>query len=162
MRWFVVVAVIVLLTACQSESDSNTVNIETNGIVLDIYKTETCGCCGIWADYMQAKGYTVNIHHPADLNQIKQQYGIDPQWQSCHTAVSDGGYVFEGHIPERFVKQFIEQAPMDAVGLVVPGMPLGSPGMEMGDRFMAYDISVLKKDGSVEVYASIQTASDQF
>lgn len=161
----------ILLLAC-SEEDASIANangqadtqetVASNDITLDVYKTETCGCCGIWTEYMQANGFAIRIHHPEDLNTIKDQYGIAPQWQSCHTAVSSGGYFFEGHIPVKFVNQFLQNPPDNAAGLATPGMPLGSPGMEVGDRFTPYDIVLLKKDGSAETYATINNAQDQF
>lgn len=147
------------LVACNEDSVESPT---TNGIALAVYKTETCGCCTIWADYMKGHGYDITIHHPEDLNTIKNQFAIDVQWQSCHTAVNDAGYFFEGHIPERFVKQFLNDIPDNAAGLAVAGMPLGSPGMEVGDRFTPYEIRLLNKDGSSSVYAEIKTANDQF
>lgn len=155
------------ISGCSETSNSENASVtESNNtmatIELDVYKTETCGCCGIWVEHMTANNFNSTIHHPNDLNAVKLQYGIDPQWQSCHTAVSKEGYVFEGHVPAKFVQQFLENPPLNAVGLAVPGMPLGSPGMEVGDRFNAYDIQLLKKDGSTEVYASIGKQSDQF
>ena len=117
------------LVACNAQEDSSTQLTTSDGVALAVYKSETCGCCGIWTDYMAGHGYDIAIHHPADLNEVKQRFGIDPQWQSCHTAVTDDGYFFEGHIPERFVKQFLTAPPANAAGLSVPGMPVGSPGM---------------------------------
>jgi len=110
---------------------------------------------------MEDAGFDTQTHHPADLNQFKSDQGIAPKFQSCHTAVSIEGYVFEGHIPERFVHQFLENPPDDAIGLSVPGMPTGSPGMEMGDEFMPYKVWLLKKDGSAEVLASVNSPDQQ-
>lgn len=150
-----------ILSACTAEPDSST-NVADTGIHLDVYKSESCGCCGIWVDYMRSQKYTVQVHHPEDLNAIKEQYGIEPQWQSCHTAVTEDGKFFEGHIPARFVKQFMQNPPAGAAGLAVAGMPLGSPGMEVGDRFTPYDVILIKQDGSAEVYATLKTAKEQF
>ena len=91
-----------------------------------------------------------------NLQEIKEQHSIKPKYQSCHTAVSEEGYVFEGHIPSKFIKQFLSNPEADAIGLAVPGMPLGSPGMEVQGRFMPYDVLVLFKDGSSEVYAEVR------
>ena len=74
--------------------------------------------------------------------------------QSCHTGVSADGYFFEGHIPAKFVTAFLANPPENAAGLAVPGMPAGSPGMEMGDRFNPYSVILVKKDGTTEVYAT--------
>lgn len=127
----------------------------------NLYKSETCGCCEDWMEYMSDKGYHALIHHPKNLTAVKSSLGIDSEYQSCHTAVFDNGYVIEGHVPAKFVKQFMANPPGDALGLAVPGMPVGSPGMEMEDRFKPYDIYLLKKDGSAEVYASVESADQQ-
>ena len=95
------------------------------------------------------------MHHPADLNKIKADKGIAPRYQSCHTAVSSDGYVFEGHIPGHIIQQFLADPPKDVIGLAVPGMPAGSPGMEVGDRRDEYDVLLLSKDGSHTVYEHV-------
>jgi len=84
-----------------------------------------------------------------------------PRYQSCHTAVSSHGYVFEGHVPARHIKAFLANPPADAIGLAVPGMPLGSPGMEVGSRFDPYEVLLLKKDGSSEVFARVDSPAQQ-
>jgi len=155
-----------LLSACNPAEE----NTETSDVtappeiveLLRVYKSETCGCCGKWVEHMEANGFPSAIHHPEDLNAVKDEFGIAPALQSCHTAVSEEGYVFEGHIPAKFVKQFLDNVPEGAAGLAVPGMPLGSPGMEVDDRFMAYDILLLKDDGTSEVYVSVASAEQQF
>lgn len=126
-------------------------------ISLDVYKSPTCGCCELWVEHVNAKGFKSSVQHPDDLNAIKDKFGIKPEYQSCHTAVSKEGYIFEGHIPARLVKQFLSEKPANAIGLAVPGMPLGSPGMEVGDRITPYDVLVLQKDGTSAVYARITT-----
>lgn len=148
------------LAAC---SDNNAVesqktkNIKPVELVqLDVYKSPTCGCCVKWIDHIAANGFDAKKHHPADLNAVKQQFSIAPQYQSCHTGVSKEGYVFEGHVPADIMQRFLAEKPKDALGLAVPGMPVGSPGMEMGDRRDDYDVLLLKKDGGSEVYARIR------
>ena len=128
---------------------------------LDVFKDENCGCCVGWIDNMQEAGFASKINHPRDLNGVKEGLGVLPKWQSCHTAVTKGGYVFEGHIPAKYIEQFLASPPEGALGLAVPGMPLGSPGMEMEGRFRPYNIYLLKKDGSTEVYASVESADQQ-
>ena len=130
-------------------------------ITINVYKSETCGCCLGWMEHMQEHGFASKVFHPRDLNGVKEELGILPKWQSCHTAVTEEGYLFEGHIPAKYITRFLDAPPADALGLAAPGMPIGSPGMEMGDRFMAYDIILMKKDGSSEVYASIKSKADQ-
>jgi len=126
----------------------------------DVYKSETCGCCVNWIEHMNAHGFDSKIHHPADLNAVKAELGVLPQWQSCHTAVTTEGYLFEGHIPAKYIQQFLSNPPADALGLAVPGMPLGSPGMEVGNQFNPYNVLQMNKDGSSKIYASI-TSPDQ-
>lgn len=130
-------------------------------IVLNVYKDVTCGCCNGWIEHMDERGYTSNIFHPANLNAVKAELGIRPEWQSCHTAVTKEGFLFEGHVPEKYIAQFLAAPPDGALGLAVPGMPIGAPGMEMGNRFTPYDIILMKKDGSSEVFASIKSKDDQ-
>lgn len=159
------------LTACgessteQRNSSSPAVQsaeVPVNAISLDVYKSESCGCCGEWINHADARGFHSTIYHPADLDAVKTRLGIAPRYQSCHTAVSEDGYVFEGHIPAKLIHQFLAEKPEGAIGLAVPGMPLGSPGMEVGDRFTPYQVLLLRKDGSSEVYAQVTKAADQY
>lgn len=128
---------------------------------LDVYKEVTCGCCANWVDRVQQQGFVATVHHPQDLNGLKAELGVLPQWQSCHTAVTANGFLFEGHVPARYITQFLAAPPDNTLGLAVPGMPMGSPGMEVGDQFSPYDVMLLKKDGSAEVFASIKSPADQ-
>ena len=68
-------------------------------VVLNVYKEPTCGCCNGWIDHMEENGYSTAFHHPSDINQLKDEYGLKNEWRSCHTAVHETGYIFEGHIP---------------------------------------------------------------
>jgi len=120
-----------------------------------VYKSPSCGCCGAWVDHIEQAGYSTNIQHPKDLNTIKDQLGVSPVYQACHTAVHKG-YVFEGHIPASVIQHFLASMP-DALGLAVPGMPLGSPGMDTNSDFRAYEVLVLHKDGSSTPYARISS-----
>jgi hypothetical protein len=134
---------------------------DSRGKPLDVYKDPTCGCCANWIDHMQQHGFASTVIHPADLNQVKAELGVQPAWQSCHTAVTEEGYVFEGHVPARHITAFLAAPPANALGLAAPGMPMGSPGMEMGGRFTPYDVLLMKRDGTASVYASIKSAADQ-
>ncbi len=93
--------------------------------------------------HIEAADFSVAVHHPSDLNKLKDDKGILPRYQSCHTAINQEGYVFEGHIPADVIKRFLSNPPANALGLAVPGMPVGSPGMEMGDRYDEYDVLLL-------------------
>ena len=120
------------------------------------HKTPTCGCCKKWVKHLEANNFSTMIKDHQNLQKVKEQHSIKPKYQSCHTAVSQDGYVFEGHIPSKFIKQFLANPEANAIGLSVPGMPLGSPGMEVEGRFMPYDVLVLFQDGSSKVYAEVR------
>ena len=127
-----------------------------NKFSLLVHKTPTCGCCKKWVNHLEDNSFLTMIKDHQNLQKVKEQYSIQPKYQSCHTAVSQDGYIFEGHIPSKFIKQFLANPEADAIGLTVPGMPLGSPGMEVEGRFMPYDVLVLYKDGSSRVYAEVR------
>ena len=127
-----------------------------NKFSLLVHKTPTCGCCKKWVKHLEANNFSTMIKDHQNLQKVKEQHSIKPKYQSCHTAVSQDGYVFEGHIPSKFIKQFLANPEANAIGLSVPGMPLGSPGMEVEGRFMPYDVLVLYKDGSSKVYAEVR------
>ena len=112
-------------------------------IVMDVHKEPTCGCCVGWIAHMDEQGFTSNVHHPRNISSVKQELGVLPQWQSCHTAVTKEGYVFEGHVPAKFIKQFMASPPEGALGLAAPGMPVGSPGMVIGNNFTPYAIILM-------------------
>lgn len=131
-------------------------------ITLNVYKEETCGCCVGWIAHIDERGFESTVFHPTDLYAIKEELGVLPKWQSCHTAVSKDGYLFEGHIPAKYITQFLAAPPANALGLAVPGMPMGSPGMEIGDRFDSYDVILMKKDGTSEVYATVKKQDEQY
>ena len=150
-----------LLAACSQESTPQTQAAELPR-ELAVYKSPTCGCCQNWVDHATEAGFQATIHHPADLTAEKLQRGIAMQYHSCHTAVAANGYVFEGHIPAKLIEQFLQMPPEGAIGLAVPGMPLGSPGMELGEQFSPYDVVLLHDDGSSSVYESIETAAEQY
>ena len=141
--------------ASQVVQDNSAPSADTKALTLEVYKSPTCGCCEDWVTHMQTNGIGATVQHPEDLNAIKEKFGIAPQYQSCHTGVSSDGYVFEGHVPARLIKQFLQEKPVDAIGLAVPGMPIGSPGMEMDDRITPYDVLLLHKNGNVSVYAHV-------
>ena len=135
-----------------SDSSGKTL-AQTQVINADVFRTPTCGCCGLWIDHAEAHNVTVIDHQQEDLTPIKQQYGITPELASCHTTVANG-YVFEGHIPAAEVKRFLANPPEDAIGLTVPGMPIGSPGMEMANKSQPYEVLALYRDGSTSVFAN--------
>ena len=144
----------------QEPTDSQTPQ-DLAGLSTIVYKDANCGCCEQWVDYAGDHGMHTEVQHPTDLSATKDEYGIPPSARSCHTAVTTDGYVFEGHVPAKYVAQFLESPPADAKGLAVAGMPMGSPGMEYQNQFDPYDILQINEDGSTEVYARIDSASQQ-
>tara|TARA_B100001057_G_scaffold491029_1_gene580435 strand:- start:2865 stop:3338 length:474 start_codon:yes stop_codon:yes gene_type:complete len=135
-------------------------NVSTKGIELGdtllVHKTPTCGCCKKWVDHMKVEGFLLETKNHQSLIKIKDELKIDSKYRSCHTAVSSDGYFFEGHVPSKYVRKFLEENNKDARGLSVPGMPLGSPGMEVDGKFTPYDVLIHLRDGTTEVYAEIR------
>lgn len=123
-----------------------------DGRILRVAKTATCGCCQAWVDHMTQAGFDVragNMEHDA-LQDLKAQLGIRPEHASCHTAEIDG-YIIEGHVPADDVKALLAERP-NGLGLSVPGMPIGSPGMEMGATRERFDTLLLGHDGQTSVF----------
>jgi hypothetical protein len=131
------------------------------GIALEVFKSPTCGCCGKWVTHLEESGFNTTVRNQNSLDSIKKKLGVPANMQTCHTGVSADGYFFEGHIPAKFVTAFLANPPENAAGLAVPGMPAGSPGMEMGDRFKPYSVILVKKDGTTEVYAEVASLEEQ-
>lgn len=130
-------------------------------ISLDLYKSETCGCCKKWGAHLADNGIATKAYHPEKLTDTKDALGIPQRLRSCHTGVSEGGYYFEGHIPAKVITRFLASPPAGAAGLAVPGMPMGSVGMEMGTRFTPYDIIIVMKDGSTSVFDTMTSLEHQ-
>ncbi len=125
-------------------------------LALTVYKDANCGCCTLWAQHLKSEDFTVELRDNRDMAEVKTRFAIPPQYQSCHTAHSEAeGYVFEGHVPARIIRRFLVEKPEGARGLAVPGMPIGSPGMEMQDRFQPYQVMLLRTDGGVELYEHV-------
>jgi hypothetical protein len=123
----------------------------SQGPAMTVYKTPTCGCCGKWVEHMKAAGFQVQVQDMDDLTEIKQASGVPLRVRTCHTAVV-GSYVVEGHVPADVVKKMLSEKPK-VTGIAVPGMPIGSPGMESGTEKTPYDIVVFDKTGKTTVYA---------
>jgi hypothetical protein len=123
------------------------------GTRMVVYKTPTCGCCRAWADSMRAAGFALEVHDMPNVQPVKQEHGLPGHLASCHTAIV-GGYVVEGHAPADVIRRLLRERPQVA-GIAVPGMPVGSVGMEAPDgRKDPYDIIAFTKDGQVSVYES--------
>ena len=118
-----------------------------------VYKSPTCGCCKKWVEHMEKSGYKVTAHDVPDVAVYKKRYGVPDALGSCHTAIVTSGYIVEGHVPADVIDKLVAQAPKDIIGLAVPGMPQGSPGME-GATKDKYDIVAFDKSGKTKVFAS--------
>ena len=151
------------LAACNSSSRT-TATEEKNGAAraprvdaanvgqMLVYRDPECGCCEAWADIARKAGYDVTVENRADMAAVKTRYGVPGQLASCHTAVI-GGYAIEGHVPMQHVARLLHDKPRDIRGIAVPGMPRGSPGMEMPDGSTdAFDVMAFGGDGKISVF----------
>lgn len=123
--------------------------------VIQVYKSPTCGCCSAWIEHMRAAGFQAEVFDisDAELQQRKTRLGVGPRLASCHTAIVNG-YVVEGHVPAADIERMLKEKPAIA-GIAVPGMPVGSPGMEVpGRRADKYDVVAFTKSGTMTVFAS--------
>jgi hypothetical protein len=117
-----------------------------------VYKSPTCSCCGKWVTHMREAGFTVEVRDVDNVHPVKMRVGVPVGKGSCHTA-EVAGYFLEGHVPAADVKRLVTEKPA-AKGLAVPGMPLGSPGMEVSDgRIQAYDVELVAADGSTSRFS---------
>ncbi|BAV97965.1 conserved hypothetical protein [Lysobacter enzymogenes] len=118
-----------------------------------VHKSPSCGCCGVWVEHLRQAGFTVAVENQDNLHPIKERLGVPHGKGSCHTA-EVGGYVVEGHVPAGDIKRLLAEKP-DAKGLALPGMPMGSPGMEMPDgRAEPYTVELIGRDGGTTAFAS--------
>lgn len=149
----IILASTMLLTiSCQAQTDDQTSlpALVSTQHEMTVYHDPQCGCCGKWVEHMQSNGFEVEQIPTNDMNGVKHELGVPHALPSCHTAVI-GDYVIEGHVPAEDVLRLLAEQP-NARGLSVPGMPMGSPGMEVGQRRMAYDVVLFKADGETEVF----------
>jgi len=117
---------------------------------VEVYKNPDCGCCGAWVDHLKAAGFPVRVHETPDTSAVRKRHGIPDEFGSCHTGVVSG-YALEGHVPADDVKRLLAKAPA-AAGLSVPGMPVGSPGMEVGSRKDPYQVLLIDKAGRSSIF----------
>ena len=124
--------------------------VEAAGSKLSVYKTRTCGCCSKWVEHMRANGFDVNVTDVPSTAEYRRKYGVPEKLQSCHTAVVNG-YALEGHVPAADVHRLLKFG-VKAKGIAVPGMPLGSPGMEQGSRRQAYSVILFDASGGTSEF----------
>jgi hypothetical protein len=128
--------------------------------IAEVWKSPACGCCKDWIRHLEANGFKVNAFEVADAGAVRAKFGMPAKLGSCHTALI-GGYVVEGHVPAREIKRALREKPQ-ALGLTVPGMTIGSPGMDTpvyNGRQDPYDVLLVAADGSTRVYASYNKRS---
>lgn len=118
--------------------------------LITVYRSPSCGCCHKWVEHLEAAGFEVKVIDAADLSEVKALNGITSQLASCHTALVEG-YVVEGHVPAADVKRLLSERP-EIQGLAVPGMPMGSPGME-GPNPQPYNVVAFDRNGRITVWA---------
>lgn len=141
-----------LLTSALLAGSLNTQAEETGKPAeMTVYRSPTCGCCGKWLEHAKQNNFTIKDMVSDDMQAIKEKYGVPEKLASCHTAIVDG-YVIEGHVPAGDIQKLLRMKPK-VIGIAAPGMPMGSPGMEMGGQKDAYRVISFDKDGKLEVFA---------
>ncbi len=121
-----------------------------DAVEITVYKSPTCKCCDKWVDHLRDAGFTVTAQNTSNMSSIKLSSGVKPKLQSCHTALVED-YVIEGHVPASDIKRLLLEQPAVS-GLTVPGMPIGSPGME-GPYKEPYEVLTFDQKGQTKVYA---------
>ena len=117
---------------------------------VDVYKSPSCSCCSKWADHLTNHGFSVTTHNEGNMSAIKKKFGVPATKASCHTATI-GDYIIEGHIPAENILDLLEKK-LPVTGITVPGMPLGSPGME-APQGQPYTVYTFDKEGNTEAFA---------
>ena len=146
---FLAIALLVFNAGIQAET------IEAGKPVdIVVYRSPTCECCGKWLEHLKKNNFNVKDIVTEDVQVIKDKYGVPKAMASCHTALVDG-YVIEGHVPANDIMKLLKTKPK-IVGIAVPGMPSGTPGMEMGDRKDSYKVMSFDKENHYEVFNSYE------
>ena len=138
----VAVMLVAMISGCSKESDAQTITV---------YKSPTCGCCKNWIAHLEDNGFKVIARDTRNMDSVKREQGVPASMASCHTALVDG-YIIEGHVPATAIKRLLKEKPAVA-GLAVPGMPMGSPGME-GPRKDRYNALMFNRSGDAAIYES--------
>jgi hypothetical protein len=146
---FLVIALLVFNTGIKAETLSADKPID-----IVVYRSPTCECCGKWLEHMKKNNFNVKDIVTDDVQAIKKKYGVPEAMASCHTAIVDG-YVIEGHVPANDIMKLLKTKPK-IVGIAVPGMPSGTPGMEMGDRKDSYNVMSFDKENHYEIFNSYE------
>ena len=141
-----------LIAGTAAAGQAGRTNAQSLSPRIEVYKSPTCGCCSAWIEHIERAGFVVDARNLEQdvLYALKARSGITPKLASCHTAIVDG-YIVEGHVPAADVERLLSERP-EAIGLSVPDMPIGSPGMEMGNQQEAFDTLLILGDGSTVVF----------
>ncbi len=149
LNFFLVIALLVFNAGIKAETLSADKPID-----IVVYRSPTCECCGKWLEHMKKNNFNVKDIVTDDVQAIKKKYGVPEAMASCHTAIVDG-YVIEGHVPANDIMKLLKTKPK-IVGIAVPGMPSGTPGMEMGDRKDSYNVMSFDKENHYEIFNSYE------
>lgn len=141
-----------LLAACSTTKSSEGQDAENDIIV---YKSPFCLCCKEWMTHLEQNAFKVGSENGLDTAAVKQKWGVPATMQGCHTGVWKNQYVFEGHVPARLIRKFLASPPKNSIGLAVPGMPQGSPGMYRGGDFEPYVVYSIQSDGGYRFYEKV-------
>ena len=147
---FVLAAALALGPAIAASQPQSGTASTAQAPVVEVWRSPACGCCGEWVKHLQKNGFATRVHMVEDTSTFRRAAGIPERLGSCHTA-KVGGYAIEGHVPASEIRRLLSEKPK-AVGLSVPGMPLGSPGMEQGPTKQPYDVLLVGNDGRTSVY----------
>jgi hypothetical protein len=141
----------VVIAAC---SDKPAEVAQQGDNFVEVWKTPTCGCCSEWVEHLEENGFTVKVNDVQNTDSFRAALGMPQQYGSCHSA-KIAGYAIEGHVPAEDIKKLLVEKPADVVGLSVPAMPMGSPGMEhpnFPEKRAEYDVLLVNKGGSYSAY----------
>lgn len=153
LQYLLYFTAMLLIAGCNQRSNQEAPADASTAPLITVYKSPTCNCCAVWVEHLEANGFPVNVVTQDTVMPIKQKLGVPPGMGSCHTATIEG-YVIEGHVPANDIVRLLKERPQ-ATGLSVPGMPVGSPGMEMGDRRDPYHVYLFTdQDSQPIVYSS--------
>ena len=126
---------------------------ESQATDITVYKSPSCQCCGRWVDHLEKNGFTVTVHSEDDMNAVKKRLGVPNKLSSCHTGVMEN-YIVEGHVPAKDLQRLLREKP-PVKGITAPGMPMGSPGMEIpGETPDHYNVLIFTQDGITQVFAN--------
>jgi len=152
MRKFINVIILIFISLNLAWADEE--KKPPSSLEIAVYRSPTCGCCGKWIQHLKKNNFVVKDYVTNDMDLIKRKYGVTDVMQSCHTALVNG-YVVEGHVPAADILKMINDKP-DIVGISVPGMPVGTPGMDMGGRKDPYQVVSFDKEQNYQVVNSYE------